>query len=360
MTFPRCHARGQYGSARIRYVKTTSHGQTSSESMSDGLSTRTAPVRRPRLATRLAIGFTAGVAWGAYCWASLVVTAQAARDFTWPWRAARALLAGLDPYTVIRATGPYPFDAAFKYPLPAALIAVPFAALPPEVAAGVFIGLSALAFAWFLTRDDLSRWPLLIGGCMFSAVRSVQWTPLLAAGLLASRSSVGMGVIKPNLGAAMFAARPSWRGAAVATALLAIAVAVQPGWPAGWLHVLRSALEGHYRPPLAFGGILGFALLAPLLVAAALRWRDPDARLLLVLVCVPQAPLWYEALLATLVARSRREALALSIPSFIACAALGNFAPGAPGVGWAILLTVYVPALALVAMRPVPESSPRR
>jgi hypothetical protein len=267
-------------------------------------------------------------------------------------------VAGLDPYTVIRPTGPYPFDAAFKYPLTAAVAAIPFAPLPPELAAGSFVGFSAFALAWLLTRDDLERWPLLLGGCMFSAVRSVQWTPLLAAGLLVSGASVGIGVVKPNLGAAMFAARPSWRGAATAIALVVVAIAIQPRWPVEWWHVLRDDLEGHYRPPLVFGGAWGLALLAPLLAAAARRWRDPDARLLLVLVCVPQAPLWYEALLATVVARTRREALMLSFPSFIGCAALGHLAPGAPGVGWAILLTVYVPALVLVARRPAATLTP--
>jgi hypothetical protein len=36
-----------------------------------------------------------------------------ALDFTWHWRAARAILAGENPYLVIKETGPYPFSSGY-------------------------------------------------------------------------------------------------------------------------------------------------------------------------------------------------------------------------------------------------------
>ena len=62
-----------------------------------------------------------------------------ARDFTYPLRGALALIEGLDPYEVIRPSGPPPYDWPFMYPLTAALVAVPFALLPMQLAGVLFV-----------------------------------------------------------------------------------------------------------------------------------------------------------------------------------------------------------------------------
>ena len=91
-----------------------------------------------RLIMALAVG-----GWGAFItyFAMQSHPQHFAKDFSYPWRAARALLDGQNPYEVIRAVGAYPFNADFLYPLPAALVAMPFSFLRPEVAGALFIRL---------------------------------------------------------------------------------------------------------------------------------------------------------------------------------------------------------------------------
>ena len=111
-----------------------------------------------------------------------------AKDFTYPWRAARALLAGLDPYVAIQPTGPYPYESRFPYPLPAALVAVPLAWLQAAVAGAVFFGLSAAALTWALLADrgggGLGRLWMLASAPFGMALALGQWSPLLVAGAL--------------------------------------------------------------------------------------------------------------------------------------------------------------------------------
>lgn len=71
-----------------------------------------------------------------------------APDFIYPWTAARALLAGIDPYGALHGGMPHPFEAPLLYPMPAILVTIPFAFLPLPSASGVFMGLSALLLAY--------------------------------------------------------------------------------------------------------------------------------------------------------------------------------------------------------------------
>src|SRR5688572_4467968 len=83
----------------------------------------------------------AGASWGGFiAWFGMSsVPYLMARDFSWPWRAARALLQGHDPYQVVSATGDYPFNVGLFYPLPAAVLALPVAPLMPAVAGAIFV-----------------------------------------------------------------------------------------------------------------------------------------------------------------------------------------------------------------------------
>jgi hypothetical protein len=51
------------------------------------------------------------------------------------------------------------------------------------------------------------------------------------------------------------------------------------------------------------------------LALAALRWKKPEGRFLLMLCLVPQTPSWYEGVLPMLVAHNKREAQVLSLTS---------------------------------------------
>src|SRR5687768_654434 len=166
------------------------------------------------LQLRLAIAFALG-AWGAFIAYFALSTApeHLAKDFSWPWRAARALLEGHNPYAVIRPTGPYPFNAGLFYPFPAALAALPFAPLAPATAGASFVGLSSalLAFGLARTRAGTAKLPLFVSAPFCMAALLAQWAPLMMAGAVIPALQF-LGGAKPNVAVACFAYRPTVRG----------------------------------------------------------------------------------------------------------------------------------------------------
>jgi hypothetical protein len=300
------------------------------------------------------LALAVGTIAGAWVVANYTISGEVGGDFTWPWRAARLLLAGQNPYQVIRPTGPFPFDAYFKYPLPAALLALPLAPLSGKAAAAVFIGVSMSLLSWALTRTDQasglqSRWPILLSGCVLSGVQSAQWSPLLASAVLLSPWTVGLGVVKPNLGIAMFAARTNWRAVATGGLLVALSLAILPSWPLDWMHILRTGLEDHYRAPVSGGR--GLLALGPALLVVLLRWRRPEARLLAVLASVPQVPTFYDQLLVlAVVPRTRLESLWLAVLSEAGFLLTNpRIVHDQRAVG--VLLSVYIPSVILILRR---------
>ena len=128
-----------------------------------------------------------------------------------------------------------------------------------------------------------------------------------------------------------------------------VSLVVLPRWPLEWLEAVRT-LPGHPAPALAMRGA-GLVLLL-----AVLRWRLPEARLLLVMACVPQLLLFADQLPLWLVARTRQELLLLSGSSMIGFALwFAMLPPGEPDVLAAtpyVLAFVYLPALVMVLRRP--------
>src|SRR5215472_8326183 len=96
------------------------------------------PSRRTRLLVSSVFGLLAGV----FCWYLMRHFHQGAGDFSWAIRAAQDLLEKRNPYTT----------PGQLYPLPAALFGLPFLFLRPEIAAGIFYGLSSLLLALGVTR----------------------------------------------------------------------------------------------------------------------------------------------------------------------------------------------------------------
>jgi len=266
-------------------------------------------------------------------------SALAVSDFDAIWTAARALLARQDAYAAIQSP-PWPWE--LQYPLPAVLLALPFAFLPLWFARAAFMGASTALFAWGLTRR--TWWPLiaLAGGQFFFALQSVQWSPLFAAAVLVPVLRVFWSV-KPTTAAPLFAGYPNWRTVAGGIVLLGFAFLVSPHWLDGWLHATR--LAPHRPAILKPGGVL--------LLLALLRWRLPEGRQLAALSLVPLSPHLYEALPLLLVARTRRELLVLALCGTIGLAA-GAVTPHSVGpdhgpIPWAVVfLTGYLPALAVV------------
>ena len=295
---------------------------------------------------RLAVAVAAGLFGYVLVSSGLSATPNLlAKDFTWAWRAARALTLGHDPYEVIRATGPFPFSAPFFYPLPAAIIALPVAPLHPIPAGATFFAVSSALLGFALTRDRL--WPLIIFGSppYLMAAANVQWSPLVTAAALLP-GAMALAIVKPNLGLAAFAYRPSWRAVASGAVLVAVSLAVLPRWPVEWLATFRE-LPQHAPPIARTGGVL--------LVLALYRWRVPEGRLLAVLACVPQVFYFYDQLLLWLIPRSAKALLALTASSWAAWAgwwavrpATGN---GLPSAEPFVLLLVYAPALLITVFQ---------
>jgi len=302
-----------------------------------------------RCATAIAIGLAAGL----FTYAHLVLVDRASLgyDFTWPWRAARALLAHRDPYATIIPTGQFPFDNYFKYPLPAALLAVPLAGMSAAAAAATFGGVSAALLAWGLTTDGWHRLWILASAPFAITLESGQWSTLLMAGTLLAPIS-WVAVCKPTAGLAVFAYRPNWWAVLGSAILLIASFLVLPSWVAGWIASVRADQTHKYVSLITLMG-------GPLLALALLRWRRREARYLVVLAVVPQILTFYTAFLPMLVAESKRESQVMAVLGSLAWLGwswqLGNgpedrYAPVLAGY-W-ILALLFVPALIMILRRP--------
>jgi len=297
---------------------------------------------------RLAVAF-AMAAWGAFIAYFALSTApeHLAKDFSWPWRAARALLDGENPYRVIRPTGPYPFNAAFFYPLPAGIAALPFALFRPSVAGAAFVSLSSglLAFGLARTRSGLAKLPVFASAPFCMAALLAQWSPLMMAGAVIP-SLQFLGVAKPNVALPCFAYRPTLRGVLLGSAFVVLSLMIIPTWPFDWRDALREAPR--YRAPVTYFG-------GPILLLAALRWRRAEARTLLAMSFMPQLTLFYDQLPLWLVPTSVWRSLALSALSWVAWAQWypSRAIPTHVAIArpWVFGL-IYVPALILVLAPP--------
>ena len=247
-------------------------------------------------------------------------------DFTYAWAAARALLAGHDPYRSM-ADARVPFYGSHRlfYPLPAVLLALPFASLPVVPAAATFVGAGITLLAFAATRR--AWWPLLMfaSAPAMAVATSVQWSPLLTAAALWP-FALGVGVAKPTIGVALIAVQSDWRaalrGAAFGLLLVVVTLVLVPAWPAEWLAEMRSSpLMAQYHVPIlsAWG--------APVTLAA-LAWRNPKARLLVAMACVPQNGFFYDQLPLLLIPASRVSLTAACLIS-VGAATLAHAAIGA-------------------------------
>ncbi len=226
--------------------------------------------------------------------------------------AARALLEGKDPYALIGRGREFHWAWPLYYPGTAMTMVVPLTWIPPVLARALFVGVSTALLAWAVTGRGWQLAPLFLSAPFIGSVEAVQWTPLLTAAY-GIPVLAWVWVAKPNFALPFLLARPS-RRMVVALALgggvlLAISLLLDPDWPARWLPLTLHA--EYVRPPIA--ALLG----GPLLLLALLRWRQPEARLLLGMACVPQTIANYNALPLLLVARTRLETMVLALLSWV-------------------------------------------
>lgn len=322
-------------------------------SAGDGWAARLGRATHVPTRTRLWLALACALIGGA-------VTAQAnprqphMRDFAQVWYAARAVLHHADPYALIGRGRAFNWDWPFLYPLPAAIVAIPFTALSWQLASVLFSAIGAGCFAWALMEYGYAPLFGFFGGSMHYALETAQWSPLLSASIVLPPLAFLL-LAKPTVGLAYFAARPSWWAVAGAGILGGLALAIQPTWIQEWLAAISANtaqwLPYHpYQAPIFLpGGVL--ALLA------LLRWRRPEARLVAVLACVPQTGALYETLPLFLVPRTFPE-----VSLFVALSYLQPILAGDAGLRywpiaehdsarWSAVL-LYLPAALMVLRRP--------
>jgi hypothetical protein len=219
------------------------------------------------------------------------------------------------------------------------------------MAGGIFVAVSGGALSWFVTRHSLLRALLFLGGSFLVTARLGQWSAALCLILLLPGAG-WLAAAKPTIGLAMLAARPSWRGFILPVVFGALCLLVLPTWPLDWLRVIRSGdAVGLHMTPVAT--VWGWPLLL-----TVLRWRRPEARLLLAMACVPQMPLFYDQVALALVARTRLEIVAYSTINFVGWILWMNVMQ----MDWGprhqrdalryFVLATYLPAFILVILKP--------
>jgi len=309
---------------------------------------------RPRSWRQPALVLLAALASGAVCWAAYRLPPPSTSDFELVWVGARALISWLDPYVVVPpATTHYPL----YYPLTAIVVGLPLTPLPLEWARVVWAVLSGAAFAFAAFRYGRGLPAALLSANFLNAIVQGQWSPLLVAGTVLP-ALAWLLAAKPSIGAALFAARPSAQAVVGGLVLLALSVALDPAWPAHWLASVRASV--HVAPVVSPGGII--------LLLALVRWRRPEARLLVVLACVPQIIGLYDTLPLFLIPRTRWQGYALAGLSYVAAFGQVMVVPRMPGMPLETVLAarwpfifccLYLPALVMVLLpEPAPKPAP--
>jgi hypothetical protein len=267
------------------------------------------------------------------------------------WYGARALLAGQNPYETTPTQFPWPL----YYPLPALLIGLPLAPLTLMAARCVFAFATVSLCTWALLRYHRPALLLLASGPFLYAVQRGQWAPLVLTACLIPAWSVVVLSAKPSVGLGPLLYRPTRLAVLGTASLFLVSLFVLPRWPLDWADAMAG--QRHLRIPLLLPG--GF-----LLGLAILRWKTPEARLLLMLAAVPQTVGLYELVPLAVVPKSRRESLLVVVAWMGAYLIRVAFNP-LPLIGyahiepnyspprwWAILLLGYLPILILILRRP--------
>lgn len=234
---------------------------------------------------RLIVSGVIGLLAGFCCFFLMKKFHQGAADFGWAIHLAQRYLARENPYDT-------PYE---QYPLPAGLFALPFVALRPELAAGIFWGISSALLAFGLTRHGYTRLLIFLAYPYWAGILTVQWSPIIAGSALFPLL-LPLTMAKPQVGLPVFLTRLSVRGF-VACVLIGIAsVIVMPGWPLAWIHQLGN--YQHFVPLLVLPG--------PILLLSLFRYKHRDSWLLLFSALMPQR--WFfDSFILWLIPKSRRE-----------------------------------------------------
>jgi hypothetical protein len=279
---------------------------------------------------RLTVSAAIGVASGILCWFLMRHFHQDAADFRWALHLARQLLARKNPYDT-------PLE---QYPLTAAFFALPFLRFPPEIAAGVFWGLSSFLLAFALTRDGYRRLLIFLAYPYWAGILAVQWSPIIMASAFFPLL-LPVTLAKPQIGLPVLLTHLSRRGLLACSFIVTLSLALLPTWPLLWMHQFGN--YQHFLPALVLPG--------PLLLLALLRYRDRDSLLLLFAALIPQR--WFfDSFILWLIPRSRREIIWTAFLSWGAGIWRWYHIPHSfTEVGRWTVIFLYLPMLAVVLGR---------
>lgn len=279
---------------------------------------------------RLTVSAAIGLASGTFCWFLMRHLHQDAADFRWALHLAHRVLARQNPYDS-------PLE---QYPLTAAVVALPFLRLQPEVAAGAFWGVGSFFLALGLTRHGYGRLLVFLAYPYWAGLLAVQWSPIIAASAFFPLL-LPVTMAKPQVGLPVFLTRMTRRGVLVCACVVLLTFIAMPNWPRLWLHQARN--YEHFIPLLVLPG--------PLLLLALLRYRDRDALLLFFSALMPQR--WFfDSFILWLIPRSRREMVWTVFFSWGAGIWRWYHIPHSfAQVGRWTVICIYLPMLAIVLLR---------
>lgn len=272
-------------------------------------------------------------------------------DFDQLWYAAHALLDARDPYLVVGPGLTFDWTWPLYYPLPAVVLSVPFIWMPVEFARVAFTTIAAGVLGWAIGARVAFLWPLLMSASFLISVSRTQWSPVILASMWVPALAFVMPA-KPNLGLTALAAHDRRKPLLIAISLcgliLALSFLVRPDWLSSWRIALAEA--PHVTAPILRP--FGF-----LLLLAALKWRQRDARVFLLMSCIPHTPSLYDLLLFFFLCRSLREALGLAALlhalfwGIIIFSSWPTFEAYYEGLGRAEVVVVFLPVLARLLLR---------
>jgi hypothetical protein len=276
------------------------------------------------------ISVAIGAASGVMCWFVLARFNQGAADFTWALRLARSWLARANPYDT-------PLE---QYPLTALFFALPFVRMAPDRAAGLFFGISSGLLAFGLSRERYHRLLVFLAYPYWAAMLTAQWAPLIMSSAFFP-FLLPATMAKPQVGLPVFSTYASKRGILLCVAVGLMSLLLLPKWPFLWWH--QRGYYQHFIPVMVLPG--------PLILLAALWYRDRDARLLLISGLMPQR--WFfDSLILWLIPESRKEILVTALLSWGAGIWRWYHAPHSSAqVGRWSDIFFYLPMLAVLLYR---------
>lgn len=280
--------------------------------------------------SRIAISGLIGLLAALLCFFVMTKFHQGAADFGWSIHLAQKFLAGQNPYDTTLE----------QYPFPAALFGMPFVRVRPEIAAGIFWGLSSFLLALGLTRRGYQRLFVFLAYPYWLGLLTAQWSSVIMASAFFPWL-LPVTMAKPQVGLPVFLTRLSRRGVVACLILGLISLALLPRWPRLWL-----GQTGYYQHFFAILIVPG-----PLVLLALVRYRDRDAWLLVLTSLMPQR--WFfDSFILWLIPKSRRSILFTVALSW--CAGIWRaYHPPTSflQVGRWIVLSTYLPMLAIVLFR---------